>query len=282
MTVHLPEENSALLRALVRAAVAGGNVARAGLRRRGLTEIVQKGARDYQTEADVATERAIAASLARDLPDWALEGEEGAADRAGRADLPRLVVDPIDGTTNYAWGIPHFGVVVAAVQGDDVIAGVTYDPMLDEMFAAEAGQGAWLNGTRLQLSGAAIDPANAVIGAGLPIPGQVRAVPEATYHAALRRAMDTVAGVRRLGSSALSVAYVAAGRLDGFFEDSLSLHDYGASMLILREAGGTVTAFDGGPVRSPGPILAAAPGLRDWLQAGFSAASSPAGSSVVI
>lgn len=267
--LHLPDGASELLHALARAALDGGRVARAGLRRRDLSEMTQKAARDYQTEADVATERSIAASLSRDLPNWAIMGEEGAADREGDAGV--LVIDPIDGTTNYAWGIPHFGVVVAAVRDGEVIAGVTFDPMLDEMFAAEAGRGAWLNGAPLRLGAGPVDPANAVIGAGLPIPGQVKSVPEAVYHGALRRAMDTVAGVRRLGSSALSIAYVAAGRLDGFFEDGLSLHDYGASMLILREAGGSVTAFDGGPVRNPGPILAASPGLRDWLQAGLSA-----------
>ncbi|ARO15257.1 myo-inositol-1(or 4)-monophosphatase [Ketogulonicigenium robustum] len=257
------------LAAMIAAAHAGGAVARDGLRHRNAAEVVHKRPRDYQTEVDVAVERVIVAALAPHFPDHAIGGEEGADDREGRG-AGELVIDPIDGTTNFMWGMPHFGVVISLVEAGEVVAGVVYDPMLDETFCAEAGQGAWLNGTRLRLT-ASTDAVNAVFGAGLPIPGQVQSVSEDTYHSALRRLMDTSAGVRRLGSSALSTAWVAAGRLDGFFEDMLSLHDYGASMLIVREAGGLVTDLRGGPVTNPGAILAARPGLHDWLLAGFAA-----------
>ncbi|ADO44209.1 extragenic suppressor protein SuhB (plasmid) [Ketogulonicigenium vulgare Y25] len=259
---------SARLAQLIAAAHAGGAIARAALRRRDASEVVHKAVRDYQTEADVAVERAIVAHLAPHFPDHAIAGEEGADDRAGSAG--RIVIDPIDGTTNFMWGMPHFGVVITLVEGGETVAGVTYDPMMDETFAAERGAGAYLNGQRLQLSHS-LDAINAVFGAGLPIPGQVKSVTEARYHAALRRLMDTSAGVRRLGSSALSIAWVAAGRLDGFFEDGLSLHDYGASVLILREAGGIVTDFAGGDIKNPGAILAGRPGLHDWLLEGFKA-----------
>jgi myo-inositol-1(or 4)-monophosphatase len=112
-------------------------------------------------------------------------------------------------------------------------------------------------------------PEASVVGASLPVPGQVKSVPLENYHHALRRLMDTTSGVRRFGSAALSLAYVAAGRLNGFFEDGLSIHDYGASVLVIREAGGIVTDFAGGPIRNPGAILGAAPDLHGWLLEGF-------------
>jgi myo-inositol-1(or 4)-monophosphatase len=136
------------------------------------------------------------------------------------------------------------------------------------MFSAEAGKGAWLNGRRLTI-GRVSSPEEAVVGASLPVPGQVKSVGVETYHRALRRLIDTVSGVRRFGSAALSLAYVAAGRLDGFFEDGLSMHDYGASVLLIREAGGVVTDFAGRPITNPGAILGAAPDLHRWLVEGF-------------
>ena len=140
--------------------------------------------------------------------------------------------------------------------------------MLDEMFSAETGGGAWLNGRRLKMTPVP-SPEASVVGASLPVPGQVKSVPLENYHRALRRLMDTTSGVRRFGSAALSLAYVAAGRLNGFFEDGLSIHDYGASVLVIREAGGIVTDFRGGPISNPGAILGAAPDLHEWLMEGF-------------
>lgn len=264
----LPETASEELRAMTRAALAGGEVARQTLRRRDDAEMVRKGRHDYQTQGDLQTEAVIIAALKEAFPGCGIMGEEQVGDRAAEEGRSTFVIDPIDGTTNYAWGIPHFGVVISRLERGEVVAGITYDPMMGEMFSAEIGQGAWLNGVRLDATGTA-DVENSVIGAGLPIRGQVRSVSEDCYHAALRRAMDSTSGVRRFGSSALSIAYVAAGRLDGFFEDMLSLVDYGASVLILREAGGVVTSFDGGDLRSPGAILAGSAGMHPWLLEGF-------------
>lgn len=106
-------------------------------------------------------------------------------------------------------------------------------------------------------------------GAGLPIPGQVKAVPEELYFDAVKRLAANTAGVRRLGSAALSIAYVACGRLDGFFEDGLSVHDFGASALMLEEAGGIVSRFSGADVSGKGDILAASKALYPWLLEGF-------------
>src|SRR4051812_20440881 len=233
--------------------------------------VVEKGARDYQTAGDVAVERLIVERLRAAFPDYAINGEEQVGNREVEG-APEILIDPIDGTTNYLWGVPHFSVVISIREVGEIVAGVTYDPNLDELFSAETGGGAYLNGTKLQVSDIA-DPQRVLIGAGTPVPGQVKSVPVETYHAALRRLMDVTSGMRRLGSAALSTAYVACGRLDGFFEDGLSPLDYGASMLIVREAGGLVTGFDGGPIPSTGGILVAGPAIHPWLVAGFSAAS---------
>ncbi|GGE20446.1 inositol monophosphatase [Aureimonas endophytica] len=271
LSSHLSPTASPRLQALAAAALKGGAIARAGLTRRRHGDLLAKAPRDYQTEMDVAVERAIVADLVAAFPDHAIDGEEEVGNRKAPAGAPVIFIDPIDGTTNYAWGIPHFGLTIAIVEGGDVVAGVVYDAMLGELFSAEAGKGAFLNGAPI----AAIDNAtveDSLIGAGLPVPSQVRSVPEDVYFGALRRLMAETAGVRRLGSAALSIAYVACGRLDGFFEDGLSLHDYGAAMLLLREAGGIVTSFAGGAVRESGDILAANRAIHPWLLAGFAPA----------
>lgn len=246
----------------------GGTLACDGLRRVRIEEMVSKGPRDYQTRFDVEVEAQIADALADRFPGYGIVGEEQAANVSAPDGAPRFLIDPIDGTTNYAWGIPHFGIVISLERAGEIVAGVVYDPCQDELFSAEKGSGAYLNDKRLVIADSPA-PRECLIGAGLPVPGQVKSVTEAVYHGALRRAMDTTSGVRRLGSAALSIAYVAAGRFDGFFEDGLGLLDYGASMLIVREAGGIVTGFDGEPVSSSGAILAASPQLHPWLVEGF-------------
>lgn len=248
-------------------ALAGGEIARSKLRRYPIDDMVVKGPRDYQTEADRAVETLIAGAIAEAFPHYAIEGEEKVGNRAAEG-APVVHIDPIDGTTNFAWGIPHFGVVITLEQAGEIVAGVTYDPMLDEAFTAEVGGGAYLNGRRLAMSPVP-SPEASVVGASLPVPGQVKSVPLENYHRALRRLMDTTSGVRRFGSAALSLAYVAAGRINGFFEDGLSIHDYGASVLVIREAGGIVTDFAGNAITNPGAVLGAAPDLHAWLIEGF-------------
>jgi len=264
---YLSPEASDRLRTIAGLALEGGAIAREKLRLYPISDMVVKGPRDYQTEADRAVEASIVAGIVEAFPDYAIEGEEKIGNRE-RPGAPRVHIDPIDGTTNFAWGIPHFSTVITVAEGSELVAGVTYDPMLDELFSAEVGGGAWLNGRRLKVTPVTSAEAS-VVGAGLPLPGQVKSVPVETYHRALRRMMDTTSGVRRLGSAALSLAYVAAGRLNGFFEEGLSIHDYGASVLVIREAGGIVTDFAGRPITNPGAILGAAPGMHEWLLEGF-------------
>jgi myo-inositol-1(or 4)-monophosphatase len=259
---------SSRLKLLAEAVLKAGTLARSSLKRRRVNEMLAKAPRDYQTEIDVAVERIIVDEMVRAFPDYAIQGEEAVGNRDAGPDTPVIYIDPIDGTTNYAWGIPHFGMTISIVEHGRITLGVVYDAMLDELFSAEAGRGAYLNGEKISCIDNG-DIENVLIGAGLPAPGQVKAVRKETYLSALQRLMDETAGVRRLGSAALSIAYVACGRLDGFFEDGLSLHDYGASALLVEEAGGNVSAFSGGPVTANGDILAANTAVHSWLIEGF-------------
>ncbi|KFL28515.1 myo-inositol-1-monophosphatase [Devosia sp. 17-2-E-8] len=267
-TDRLGLEASSQLAEMARIAMAAGDIARNSLRRYSAGEMVHKKPRDFQTEADVAVEAFIVGELRKAFPDHGIWGEEQVGNTEQPAGAPRFLIDPIDGTTNFAWGIPHFGIVISREIGGVIDKGVVYDCMQDELFSAEQGQGAYLNGRAIRATTNA-DPINAVVGAGLPVPGQVKSVPVETYHHALRRLMDTTSGVRRLGSAAMSLAYVACGRLDGFFEDGLSPLDYGASVLIVREAGGVVTGFNGAPIPESGAILAGGAAIHPWLVEGF-------------
>lgn len=253
---------------LAAAVLKAGETARASLKRRRINEMLAKAPRDYQTEIDVSVERIIVEEMVKAFPSYAIQGEEAVGNRQADPDTPVIYIDPIDGTTNFAWGIPHFGMTISIVESGRLVAGVVYDAMLDELFSAEAGGGAYLNGEKIVCVENA-DIENVLIGAGLPVPGQVKAVTQDRYFAALQRLMSDTAGVRRLGSAALSIAYVACGRLDGFFEDGLSLHDYGASALIVQEAGGTVSAFSGGTVTANGDIVASNTAVHRWLIDGF-------------
>jgi myo-inositol-1(or 4)-monophosphatase len=265
---RLPDNASARLTRLAEAALEAGDLARRSLKRRYADEMVAKAARDYQTEIDVAVEELIVRRMREHFPDHAITGEEAVGNHEAGEGAPRIYIDPIDGTTNYAWGIPHFGMTIAIVEDGILTCGVVLDTMQNELFCAERGMGAYLNGERLSCRPVAV-PEDALIGAGLPIPGQVKSTDEETYHAALRRLMAETSGVRRLGSASLSLAYVACGRLDGFFEDGLSLHDYGASKLLIEEAGGRVTGFTGAPIGAHGDILASNGALHAWLMEGF-------------
>ncbi|TCU13355.1 inositol monophosphatase family protein [Rhizobium sullae] len=268
VSTRLSSAASPRLELLAKTALKAGETARKSLKRRLVSEIVSKAPRDYQTEIDVAVERIIVDEVTTAFPTYAIRGEEAVGNRDADASIPTIYIDPIDGTTNFAWGIPHFGMTISIAEGGRIVAGIVYDAMQDELFSAEAGGGAYLNGEPIRcIENAEIE--NVLIGAGLPVPGQVKAVTEDIYFNALKRLMANTAGVRRLGSAALSIAYVACGRLDGFFEDGLSLHDYGASALLVEEAGGQVSAFSGGPVTANGDILAANRAIHPWLVQGF-------------
>ncbi|MDP9356185.1 MAG: inositol monophosphatase [Chloroflexota bacterium] len=206
-----------------------------------------KGTIDLVTDADRAAEALIAGRLRETYPDHRLLGEEGARGSAevegqeGEASPYGWVIDPLDGTTNYAHGYPHFAVSIALERAGTLLLGVVYDPMRDELFVAERGQGASLNGIPLRVTGT-----DALIGSllatGFPYDQAVRAEAAAIWNAFL----FLTQGVRRDGSAALNLCYVAAGRLDGFYERPLQPWDMGAGALMVEEAGGRVSDFRGG------------------------------------
>jgi myo-inositol-1(or 4)-monophosphatase len=226
-----------LLATAADAALAGGRVARRFFRHD--PTIRKKGLIDLVTEADLAVEAEIRARIERRFPDHVILGEEGGGPSA--AGGCRWIVDPIDGTTNFAHGLALFCVsVVLEVDGVDVV-GAVYDPMADELFTAEQGQGARLNGERLAVSSVAtlID---GLLVTGFPYTAtEERANQVEVFAAFLAKAQ----AVRRLGSAALDLCFVAAGRFDGFWEQHLHAWDVAAGALLVQEAGGLVTGYDG-------------------------------------
>jgi myo-inositol-1(or 4)-monophosphatase len=191
------------------------------------------------SKADIAAEKIIKDELMGARPTYGWLGEEGGGE-PGADPTRRWIVDPLDGTTNFLHGLPHWAVSIGLEHKGEVVAGVIYDPSKDEMFVAEKGQGAWMNDTRMRVSGrkAMIE---ALFATGLPFAG--RGDLPATLQD-LARLMPSCSGVRRWGAAALDLAYVAAGRLDGFWERGLNPWDLAAGLIIIREAGGLAEAID--------------------------------------
>jgi myo-inositol-1(or 4)-monophosphatase len=208
-----------------------------------------KGDVDVVTEADRAAEKLIAERLSAKFPAHGVFGEEGSRRRLDAE--YRWYVDPLDGTTNFSHGFPVFSVSMglehrpaglAADADGELIAGVIYDPMRDELFSAEKGMGAWLNGRRIQVSRTAT-LSEALLATGFPSRKR-HASPNIHFYQAFTLRSH---GVRRAGSAALDLAYTACGRLDGFWEFYLNSWDTAAGALLVMEAGGTISGFDGSP-----------------------------------
>lgn len=218
------------------AARQAGAIVRAGY---GQTlQITHKGAIDLVTEYDRRSEALILSALREAFPSHAINAEES-GHAAG--DEHEWLVDPLDGTTNFAHGFPVFSVSLALTHRRRLVLGVVYDPLRDELFAAKAGQGASLNGTPLKVSGTA-QLGQALVSTGFPY--DVRTNPHNNL-AEFNRFQMRAQGVRRTGSAALDCAWVAAGRLDGFWEFRLNPWDIGGGALLVREAGGQVTTREG-------------------------------------
>lgn len=210
-----------------------------------------KGPGDFVSTADLKAERTLKAELTRARPGWGLLFEEGGAE-PGADPRHRWIVDALDGTTNFLHGIPHFAISIAAERDGEIVAGLIYEPARDAMYWAEKGAGAYVNDRRLRVS-ARRRLAEAVIGCEV-----VPADDPPAHLAALAAVMAATAGVRQMGSAALALAYVAAGRLDGFWEFGLAPWDMAAGILLVREAGGYVSDLSGGhDMMGEGTILAA-------------------------
>jgi myo-inositol-1(or 4)-monophosphatase len=224
-------------------------------------QVSVKGVGDFVTAADLKAERSIVSELRKARPEYGFFLEEGGViEGDGRH---RWIVDPLDGTTNFMHGIPHFAISIALEREGEIVAGLIYQPISDEYFWADKGAGAHLNNNRLRVS-ARKKMEEAVITTGIPHqgrPGQDIFMPQ------LRAVMDNTAGVRRFGSAALDLAWVAAGRCDGFWEMGLKQWDMAAGILMVREAGGYVGGIleNEDPMQS-GNILAANAGLYEPLR----------------
>ncbi|RAZ73931.1 inositol monophosphatase family protein [Mesorhizobium atlanticum] len=231
---------SALLNVMVQAAMKAGRSLSRDFGEVQNLQVSMKGPGDYVSQADRKAEEIVFAELSKARPGYAfLMEERGAVE--GEDAQHRWIVDPLDGTTNFLHGIPLFSVSIALERQGQVVAGVVYNPAMDELYTAERGGGAFMNDRRLRVAGRS-KLTDAVIGCGVPHLGRGQ---HGNFLIELRNVMAEVSGVRRLGSAALDLAYVAAGRMDGFWETGLSSWDIAAGILLVREAGGFVSDMDG-------------------------------------
>lgn len=219
---------------------------------------------DFVTQFDLAAEALIMEHLRAAFPDHGFVGEEGTAETG--AQPYTWHIDPLDGTSNYSHGFPVFCVSLALYEGDRPLVGVVFDPTRDECFSASAGGGAYLTAPSsrklLRVSGVT-DLVSSLLATGFPYDVHTSALDNAVYVA---RFIKRAFGLRRAGSAALDLAYVAAGRLDGYWEFKLKPWDVAAGILLVREAGGVVTGVGGGPVSlSPEMHLVASNGLIQEL-----------------
>lgn len=208
-------------------------------------QVSAKGPGDFVSRADRQAEETIREELMHARPSYGFVGEEG-KEIAGEDPTRRWIVDPLDGTTNFLHGLPHWAVSIALEHKGAIIAGVIYDPVKDEMFYAEKGTGAWMNESRIRVS-ARHRLIESIFATGLPFAGRAD-LPETLQD--LARLLPACAGVRRFGAASLDLAYVAAGRYDGFWERNLQPWDLAAGLVIAREAGAIVE-----PLNAAGDII---------------------------
>jgi myo-inositol-1(or 4)-monophosphatase len=242
-----------LLNIAVRAARRAGETIIRSLNRLDSLDVSSKGRNDFVTEVDRAAEREIIALIRKSHPDHAFLAEESGATGEGPV---TWIIDPLDGTTNFLHGFPQFSVSIACRVRGRLEHAVVFDPLRQEIFAASRGRGAHLDNRRIRASKQRTLE-GALIGTGFPYRENLRYLD--AYLGMLRTVMQTAAGVRRPGSAALDLAYVAAGRLDGFFEIGLGEWDTAAGTLLIEEAGGRIGTLTGGEYLQGGHVIAGSP-----------------------
>ncbi len=228
----------------LRAARKGAEVIDKALQHRDLIKIEEKARNDYVTEVDKAVEKELIYHLKKAYPKHRFVGEESGATGDPDSDYQWLI-DPIDGTTNFIYGIPHFAISIACLYKGRLEHGVILDPSKREEFTASRGKGAALNGRRIRVS-KRNSMEGALIASGIPFSGHSLSQLTPYLHSMETVLQQNSAGIRRLGAASLDLAYVAAGRYDGYWEMHLKPWDIAAGMLLVQEAGGLVSDFQGG------------------------------------
>ena len=243
---------SALLNVMIKAARKAGRALKRDFGEVENLQVSLKGPANFVSAADHKAEETLYEELEQARPGYGFLGEEGGA-REGADKTHRWIVDPLDGTLNFLHGIPHFAVSIALEREGTIVAGVVYNPANDDLFTAERGKGAFLNDARLRVGGRR-RLADAVVACALPHPSRGDAALARAEHQAVQ---EKVAGLRRFGAAALDLAWVAAGRLDAYWERTLSPWDMAAGIVLVREAGGFVTDLTGRDSMLPsGDVLA--------------------------
>lgn len=251
----------ALLNTAIKAARRGGDLAARQLKRLGELKIESKGANDFVTQVDRAAEEQIIESIREYYPDHAFLAEESGA----QGDSDHVwIIDPLDGTTNFIHGLPIFAVSIALRIRGRLEVGVVYDPNRQEIFTALRGRGAQVDGHKIRVSGRR-GLNDALIGTGFPYRSREKLE---TYVKMLASVLARTAGVRRPGAASLDLAWLAAGRYDGFWEFGLNTWDIAAGCLLVREAGGLISELQGeGDYLESGNIVAGTPKVHDALRA---------------
>lgn len=231
---------SALLNVMVGAALKAGRSLKRDFGEVENLQVSIKGPADFVSAADRKAEQILKVELLKARPGYSFLGEEGGKVE-GSDETHTWIVDPLDGTTNFLHGIPHFAVSIGLERSGVLVAGVVYNPATDELYVAERGTGAFLNDRRLRVS-ARTKPELSVVGCGVP---HIARGDHVEFRNELKLAQARFGGIRRFGACSLDLAYVAAGRFDGFWERNLSSWDLAAGIVLIREAGGFVTDCDG-------------------------------------
>lgn len=250
----------ALLNVAVMAAHRGGDTLIRSLPKLDKIKVEQKGRNDYVSDADRNAEKAVIDTILKHYPEHAIVAEESG--QRGHSDYV-WIIDPLDGTTNFLHGFPVFCVSVGLMHKNRLEHGAVYDPLRQELFTASRGQGAHLDGRRIRVS-QQVSLERALVGTGFPF--RDSNVPLAPYLKMLQTVLTHTSGVRRTGAAALDLCYVAAGRLDAFWETGLAKWDLAAGALIIREAGGIVSGLDGSEnFLDTGHVLTGAPKIYSGL-----------------
>ena len=256
---------SATITVMIRAAFAAAKNLKRDFGEVEQLQVSEKGPGDFVSHADIKAERTLRAELSRTRPEYGFLGEEGGETKGDGRN--RWIVDPLDGTTNFLHGVPHFAISIGLEREGEIIAGVIYQPISDELFWAEKGNGAFIDtpnarSRRLRVSGRK-DPARGLVATGIPHIGKGG---HAAYFGKLAAVTERTAGIRRWRAASLDLAFVAAGRYDAFFEFGLQPWDVAAGLLLVREAGGVIGDIAGKPYELGGPsLLASNFGLRDSM-----------------